>query len=189
VKEFLHEVPVMKARSKHATKKLVLASLISALICAATALIKLPSPLGYIHPGDAPVVLAAFLMSPTYGFLAAAIGSCLADVFSGYALYAPVTFLIKGGMVLVIYGVQRVLAKSNKTLTVQIVATLLAEMLMVLGYYLFEGCLYGFGAALAAVPFNVLQGLVGMSLGILLVRVLGRSRVLDRFDVFEKDLK
>ena len=177
----------MKIRSKNATQKLVLASLISALICAATALIKLPTPLGYIHAGDAPVVLAAFLLSPTYGFLAAGIGSCLADVFSGYAMYAPVTFLIKGGMVLVIYWTQKLLCKSNRKLTVQIIAALLAEILMVLGYYVFEGFFYGFGAALAAIPFNVLQGLVGMSLGILLERVLKKSRALDTWNVFERD--
>ena len=97
----------MKIKSKNATQKLVLSSLVAALICAATALIKLPTPLGYIHAGDAPVVLAAYLPSPTYGFLAAGIGSCLADIFSGYAIYAPVTFLIKGGMVLVIYWIQK----------------------------------------------------------------------------------
>ena len=84
----------MNLRTKNTTKRLVLSSLISALICVATALIKIPTPFGYIHPGDAPVVLAAFVLSPTYGFLAAGIGSCLADLFSGYAMYAPVTFVI-----------------------------------------------------------------------------------------------
>ncbi len=179
----------MKLKSQNATKKLVLSSLIAALICVATALIKLPSPLGYIHLGDAPVVLAAFVLSPTYGFLAAAIGSCLADVFSGYAIYAPITFAIKGCMVLVIYLIQKFLHKSNKKLMVQIIAAFLAETVMVLGYYLFEGFLYGFGAALAAVPFNVLQGVVGMILGILLVHVLKKSRVLDSWNVFEKDFE
>ena len=179
----------MKIKSKNATKKLVLSSLIAALICAATSLIKLPTPLGYIHAGDAPVVLAAYLLSPTYGFLAAGIGSCLADVFSGYAVYAPVTFLIKGGMVLVIYWIQKLPVKSNKTLIQQILATLAAETVMVLGYYVFEGFLYGFGPALASVPFNVLQGLVGASVGILLVRVLKKSRALDTWNVFDKDLK
>ncbi len=179
----------MKIKSKNATKRLVLSSLIAALICAATSLIKLPTPLGYIHAGDAPVILAAYLLSPTYGFLAAGIGSCLADVFSGYAVYAPVTFLIKGGMVLVIDWIQRASLKRGKPMTLQIVATLVAETVMVLGYYVFEGFLYGFGAALASVPFNVLQGLVGASLGILLLRVLKKSRALDTWNVFDKDLK
>ena len=79
----------MKIKSKNTTKKLVLSSLIATLICAATALIKIPTPLGYIHPGDAPVVLAAFLLSPMYSFLAAGISSCLADVFSGYMRSMP----------------------------------------------------------------------------------------------------
>ena len=179
----------MNGKTKHATHRLVLSSLVAALICVATALIKLPTPLGYIHPGDAPVVLAAYILSPTYGFLAAAIGSCLADIFSGYAIYAPITFVIKGGMVLVIYFVQKLLHKCNKVLIKEITATFCAELLMVLGYYVFEGCLYGFGAALAAIPFNILQGLVGMSLGILLVRVIKKSRVLDTWNAFDQNLQ
>ena len=179
----------MNGKTKHTTHRLVLSSLVAALICVATALIKLPTPLGYIHPGDAPVVLAAYILSPTYGFLAAAIGSCLADIFSGYAVYAPITFVIKGGMVLVIYFVHKLLQKCNKKLVAEIAATFCAELLMVLGYYVFEGCLYGFGAALAAIPFNILQGLVGMSLGILLVRVIKKSRVLDTWNAFDQNLQ
>ena len=89
-------------------------------------------------------------------------------------------------MVLMIHLIGQLLRKSNKKLMVDIVATLLAETVMVLGYYVFEGFFYGFGAALGLVPFNILQGLIGMSLGILLVRVLKKSRVLDTWNVFEK---
>jgi uncharacterized membrane protein len=175
----------MNLRTKNTTKRLVLSSLISALICVATALIKIPTPFGYIHPGDAPVVLAAFVMSPTYGFLAAGIGSCLADLFSGYAMYAPVTFVIKGCMVLVIYFICKLLRNNRRILLVQILAAFLAELLMVVGYYVFEGFLYGFVEALASVPFNLVQGLAGVMLGLLLVRVLKRTKALDAWNVFE----
>ena len=178
----------MKNSTKNATKKLVLSSLMAALICVATALIKVPLPVvGYIHLGDAPVILAAFLLSPAHGFLAAAIGSCLADVFSGYAVYAPVTFLIKGCMVLIVYGVVRLLGKRLKPLVAQIVAGALAELLMILGYWLFEGILYGFGAASASVPFNAVQGVVGLTLGLLSLHVLHRSGALHSFDVFRAE--
>ena len=52
---------------------------------------------------------------PLYGFLAAGLGSALADIFSGYAIYAPATFLIKGLMVLAAYCIYNVLnRKINK---------------------------------------------------------------------------
>ena len=67
------------------TKKIVLAALMAALACVATMIIKIPSPLkGYLNLGDCIVLVSGWMLSPTYGFLAAGLGSALADVFSGY---------------------------------------------------------------------------------------------------------
>ena len=59
-------------------------------------LIKIPSPLkGYINLGDGIVLLAAWVLPLPYGLVAAGLGSALADLFSGYVVYAPATFAIK----------------------------------------------------------------------------------------------
>ena len=79
------------------TKKIVTAALMAALACAATMMIKIPSPLkGYLNLGDCIVLVSGWMLSPAYAFFAAGFGSALADVFSGYVLYAPATFVIKG---------------------------------------------------------------------------------------------
>ena len=68
------------------TQRIVMAALLAALTCVATMIIKIPSPLkGYLNLGDCVVLLAGWMLSPTYGFLAAGLGSALADTFSGYA--------------------------------------------------------------------------------------------------------
>ena len=68
-------------------KKIVVAALLAALVCLATMLFKVPSPMkGYLNLGDGIVLLAGWLLSPAYGFLAAGVGSALADVFSGYII-------------------------------------------------------------------------------------------------------
>ena len=86
------------------TRKIVLAAMFAALCCVATMIIKIPSPLkGYLNLGDCIVLLSGFMLSPVYGFLAAGFGSALADIFSGYIVYAPATFIIKGVMALVAY--------------------------------------------------------------------------------------
>ena len=143
------------------TKNLVKAAMLGALCLVATAVIKLPSPLGgYINLGDCIVLLSGFMLSPLYGFLAAGIGSALADIFLGYALYAPITFLIKGLMALLV-------SKMGKK---RILGGVLAEILMVSGYYVFEGFLYGFGASLINIPANAVQGTAGLILGLLLYK-------------------
>ena len=83
---------------KNNTKKLVMSALFAALACIATMIIKIPVPgaYGYIHPGDVVVILSGIMLGPVHGFFAAGIGSALADLLSGYAIYAPATFVIKG---------------------------------------------------------------------------------------------
>ena len=55
---------------KNQTKKIILAALFAALTCAATMSIRIPTPGtgGYIHPGDAIVILSGVILGPAYGF-------------------------------------------------------------------------------------------------------------------------
>ena len=72
---------------------LVIAALFAALTCVATMIFTIPLPgKGYLNTGDCFVILSGCLLGPVYGGLAAGIGSALADLILGYALYAPGTF-------------------------------------------------------------------------------------------------
>ena len=153
-------------------KKIVLTALMAALICVATMIIKIPSPLGgYINLGDCLVLISGWILSPVYGFLAAGIGSALADLLSGYALYAPATFIIKGCMALVVFGIFKLLKSKTRKLPSRLIGGILAEIVMVGGYFVFEGFLYGFGASLVNIPPNCIQGVAGIVIGLLLVKV------------------
>ena len=72
----------MNSKSTVTLKKLVMAALFAALACVATMSIKIPTPgtSGYIHPGDAIVILAGVVLGPAWGFLAGGIGSAMADL-------------------------------------------------------------------------------------------------------------
>ena len=144
------------------TKKIVFAALLAALACVATMIIKIPTPLGgYIHAGDAIVVLAGFLLGPVWGALAAGLGSCLADVISGYVLYAPGTFVIKAVVALLagwIIGTKLIKNEFAKAL----VAGIIGGIVMVGGYMLYEAVFMGFGVGAAAnIPMNCIQGAFG----------------------------
>ena len=157
-------------KEKNLTKKLVMAAMLAALTCVATMIVKVPSPMkGYLNLGDCVVLLAGWMLSPIYGFAAAGIGSAFADLFSGYVIYAPATFLIKGLMALIACYGFRFLYKAVGNLPARIVSGLVAEAMMVLGYLVFEGCLYGFGPSLVNVPANAVQGAAGLILGCVLV--------------------
>lgn len=160
------------------TQKIVFSALLASLTCVATMIIKIPSPLkGYINLGDCVVLLSGWLLPPVYGFLAAGIGSALADLLSGYATYAPATFLIKGLMALVAYYIFKAMRKKLPALPCRITSGFLAESLMVGGYFLFEGFLYGFIPSAVNVPFNAVQGAAGLILGTILVKVFEKSSI------------
>ena len=150
----------------------------AALVCVATMLIKIPSPLkGYINLGDGLVLVAGWLLSPGYGFLAAALGSALADVFSGYVIYAPATFMIKGAMALVAAVFLKIMKNGRKPLFARLIGGALAESVMMVGYFVFEGILYGFAAAVLNLPANLVQAIAGLAVGIVIAGILERMRI------------
>ncbi len=152
------------------TKKIVFSALLASLVCVATMVIKIPSPLsGYINLGDGVVLLCGWFLGPVYGFLAAAVGSALADLFYGYMVYVPATFVIKGAVALIAC----VLSKKTK----KVIGAIAAEVVMVAGYYVFEGFLYGFGASLVNIVPNIVQATAGIIVGLLLIGVFKKTNI------------
>ena len=164
---------------KTKTQKIVIAAMLAALTCIATMIIKIPSPLkGYLNLGDCVVLLSGWLLSPLYGFLAAGLGSGLADLISGYGVYVPATFIIKGVMSIAAYFGFRFLQNKVTNISARIVSGIVAELIMVFGYYVFEGFLYGFGASLVNIPANAVQGVAGLIIGTILVKIFEKSKII-----------
>ncbi|MBQ8026522.1 MAG: ECF transporter S component [Clostridia bacterium] len=163
-------------------KKLVLSALLAAVTCVATLVIHIPSPLnGYINLGDCFVLLAGWFLGPAYGFLAAGIGSALADLFLGYAVYAPATFIIKGLVAALACVLFRSLGKIKNKILLYIISGIAAENLMVAGYYIFEGFMYGFVESAVNILPNGIQAAVGIVCATLLVAVINKTVVLKKY--------
>lgn len=162
------------------TRTVVLAALMAALACVATMLIKIPSPMkGYLNLGDCVVLAAGWLLPGGYGFFAAGLGSALADLFSGYVIYAPATFVIKGAMAVIAFACLKLRHKGMGKLPSQLIGGVLAEITMVGGYYIFEGFLYGFGPSAVNILPNAMQGLAGIMFGMLLIKVLEKANLFN----------
>jgi uncharacterized membrane protein len=80
-------------------------------------------------------------------------------------------------MALVVYAVFRFLGKRVGKLPSQIIGSVLAECLMILGYFVFEGFLYGFGPSLVNIPANAVQGAAGLILGLALARLFEKMKI------------
>jgi len=168
---------VVFMKSRKTVAKICYTALFAALTCVATIVIRIPSPLGgYINFGDCILLVGAWVLDPIGGFAAGAVGSGLADLFSGYAAYAPATFIIKGVMALA----AAFIAKRLPVRFSRIISAVLAEIIMIGGYYVFESFIlgYGTGASLINIPYNAIQGVLGVIGGVVIYTAV--SKVLRR---------
>lgn len=164
---------------KGKVKKLVLAALCAALTATATMVIQIPSPLGgYVNLGDCMVLLSAWLLGPAAGAAAGGLGSALADILTGYGYYAPGTLLIKAVMALAA-GLVFSHTTGKGKLTRRLVGGVLAEIIMVAGYFGYAAVILGHGlGAAAGVPGNLVQGAAALAAALALAQLLQRSGAL-----------
>ena len=155
-------------------KKLILAALFAALSCVATMSIRIPTPGtgGYIHPGDAIVILSGVILGPVWGFLAGGIGSALSDLIGGYFIYVPITFVIKGLVALAAGLLYQKVGKNQKSRYIAVILGGVADIILVAGgYFVCEFFIYGAGAA-ASIPANIIQGIGGLVISCILYPIL-----------------
>ena len=149
-------------------------ALFAALACVATMSIRIPTPGtgGYIHPGDAIVILAGIILGPVYGMLAGGTGSALSDLIGGYFVYVPITLVIKGLVALVSGLIYQKMCRSGKNRYIAVILGGITDIVFVAGgYFICEFFLYGSGAA-ASIPANIIQGVGGLIVSAVLYPVL-----------------
>ena len=116
--------------------------------------LRIPTAIGYINLGDAVILIASYIIGPG-AFFPAAIGSAISDLIAGYPMYIIPTFVIKGLMGLVAGFIMRH-PEHRPGLVKKLTAGVLAELIMVSGYFAVEVFLYDLAAAAASVPYNLI---------------------------------
>lgn len=164
----------------------VTTAMMTAMVMIATTFFKIPNAMGYIHLGDGFVLLAAIILPKKYACFAGGVGAGLADIYGGYAVWAPWTLVIKIVMVLIVqlffdFLMKRAsngkhIAKIAGIPFAELFAYVLAVLWTVSGYYVAQGFISGnWAAPVADVPGNVLQAAVGSIIAILVSVTLGKT--------------
>ena len=159
----------------------VLALALGVLVCLVTLFIRVPLPSrGYFNVGDVAVVFAGLTLGRALGkgvpgFLWAAavagLGSATADILSGFAVFAPLTFAAKG----LEGGLAAIAARFEGPGRWIWVA--LGGGAMVVSYFIGEALLPSIGVqgALAEIIPNLIQATGGTGLGIGAFALLERT--------------
>lgn len=153
------------------TIDIVFLALFIAFTAAAT-FIFIPGPGGsYFNLGEIAIYLIALLCGPLAGLVAGAVGSALADIILGYAIWAPFTFVIKGleGLVVGILGRPLEFKRGVR-------AIVAGGLIMIVGYALAVWYLYDWPAVFPEIGIDIAQvtigGVVALPLALKLDRLL-----------------
>lgn len=161
---------------KTKTKTLIIHALFIALTLVSTMFINIKLPImgngGLIHLGNVPLFIAALVYGKKTGAIAGAFGMGFFDIISGWAAWAPFTFVIVGTMGFVA-GLIAEKVPGNRGF-VYALAVVAALLIKIIGYYFAEVILYGnWILPFGSIPGNVLQVAIA---GIIVVPLVGRLK-------------
>ena len=167
-----------------------LIGIFTALTFIATFILQIPVPAtgGYINIGDVLVMFTALLFGPIIGCISGGFGPMLADILSGYIIYAPATLIIKGIEGFLIGYIANPKKKNSRISIYDIIAVIIGGLLIPLGYFIFETFFLSVGipSALVEVPGNMFQFIVAAIISILFIAA-SRKNIIDGFpQVFDK---
>lgn len=145
-------------KSQAMTSRIAITGVCIALTFVATGFINIRLPIaangGLVHLGNVPLFLAAMLYGKRTGALAGSFGMALFDLFGGWVLWAPFTFVTVG---LMGYAVGAITEKHHGFWW-NVAAVLAACAVKVAGYYLAEGIIYGnWITPVLSIPGNLVQ--------------------------------
>lgn len=146
--------------NKIGIKEIVITALFIALVFVFTAFINIRLPIGgnggLIHLGNIPLFIAAIVFGKRTGCIAGAVGMGLFDVVSGWAIWAPFTFVIVGLMGFMVGLITE--KKKSHRFAWYTLAIVVALVIKIVGYYFTEVILYhNFVVPFASIPGNVIQ--------------------------------
>lgn len=164
-----------KERHKSWTiRSIAYGGIFTALVMLATLVhVPFPVPAGYVNLGDGVIFIASMVLGP-FAAVPAALGSALADWFTGFPVYIPATLVIKALMGLIAGMAARRYLKKN--ILPYALVFLGCEILMVAGYFIYEVFVYDPGAATANILYNSFQGIAGIVVGTACVPAVNRFR-------------
>ena len=160
--------------------KIVLTAVFAGLVFVVTSQIPpipIPATSGYFNVGETIIYVAALLFGPLVGSLSGGMGAMLGDIYLGFAVFAPGTLVIKGVEGAIVGFLNLKLRKHIQNTTVcAVISVIIGGLEMVTGYFLYEQIVLGypFAVALAEVPFNIVQMLVGLIIAVPIMHAVQR---------------
>lgn len=157
------------------TSKIVKIALMAAVTTAVSILFVFPVPAanGIVTLVEAGIYISALLLGPSGGLWVGMISGTLIDLLSGYpqwAIYSALIHGLQGFVTALVYS--RVKGKGR-----YVMSMLAGSIVMVVGYFLATVVMYDMPAAIASIPANIIQNILGVAVAIPVVITLKKLNI------------
>ena len=168
-------------RQTQKVKNLCETALFIAIVFLGVFIIKFPGPFGYAHIGDSMIFLSVLMLGGKRGAAAGGLGAAVADIVSGYTIWALPTFICKAIMALLMGFMIKRHASGLKGRPLWIVAAAASGIAQGICYVLFWLLLFGRAAAIAAVPGLLFQTVSGIIIALAISEALQKTSLKRHF--------
>lgn len=168
-------------RQTEKVKNLCEVALFIAIVFLGVFIIKFPGPFGYAHIGDSMIFLAVLMLGGKRGAAAGGLGAAIADIVSGYAIWALPTLICKVLMALVMGAMIKHHAFGLKGRALWIVSAVAGGLTQGVGYVIFWYALFGPAAAIAAIPGLTFQAVSGIIIAFVISEALQKTSLKRHF--------
>lgn len=167
-------------KSNMNTRLVATTSLFVAITFVATAFIKIgmPGGTGYIHIGDAVILIACYFLPLPYAIAVGAIGGAFADWAAGYIPYILITILAKSVLVV---STHYVIYNKKVTTWYALPIIILGNLLSLLCYAFHDLIFFGKGAFIANLTFGLIQPAVAIVISFFMIITFSKIAILTTF--------
>jgi uncharacterized membrane protein len=154
----------------YSTKWIAYTAVLTALVVATGFIPPINIVIGNIYWVDGMVLLAAYLMDPVAAFIAGGIGSLLYDVFASPSMMLPSLLIhgLQGAVVSILLHCVVPNKFKDWEWVKALISSLVGAVIVVGGYFIYRVITRGTPAAIAAIPRNVIQEAIGITVAMII---------------------
>ena len=163
---------------KNHLKLMCISGIFAAVVFVVTAYLHVPTYNGYVHFGDGFIFIAACILPMPYSVIVGVVGAMLADLLTGYAMWAPGSMIIKGLLALLFTcKAKRIITGRNLIMLIP------AAVISAGGYYLYESLITGnFVSSLMGIPGSTVQAVASSIVFVVM------GGIMDKYNLRKKML-
>ena len=133
---------------------------------------------GLVHLGNVPLFIGAIIFGKKTGAIAGGVGMGLFDLLSGWTAWAPFTFIIVALMGFAVGAI----TEKHHGIGFDALAIGVACIIKVVGYYIAEGFMFSFEAALISSWIGIIQPIGGAIIFIVVGCALDKIKIQKYID-------